>query len=261
MQRPPQMAPLTSYVASTSQLTPSPRKQRTPPSAKSTSGSSAEGGKKKGIKRRRHQSLKHNKRKKNASGGGNSEDDGHLKIKLDGSFNNTTTYSIRTPNAQQQFHQQGTSAVSAAAAAKSASDKDDDGDDEEETTAESSVEDSDDDSPDKKGNINPVTGRPLWTWLEGDEGYRRPGKGKARKRFYHRAIQRGGDSDGKSEVLHVGECAVFLSTARVDRPYIGRVEMMWEGYGGSMMVKVKWFYHPEEIETTGKKFDLKYPVS
>ena len=27
-----------------------------------------------------------------------------------------------------------------------------------------------------------------------------------------------------------------------------------------MMVKVKWFYHPEEIETTGKKFDLKLPV-
>jgi len=23
------------------------------------------------------------------------------------------------------------------------------------------------------------------------------------------------------------------------------------------MVKVKWFYHPEEIETTGKKFNLK----
>ncbi len=125
-----------------------------------------------------------------------------------------------------------------------------------------------------------MTGRPLWTWLEGDEGYRRPGlKGKARKRYFHRGIQRGGGGDdgggdGKKddgskaasskaqppEVLHVGDCAVFLSAARVDRPYIGRVETMWEGYGGSMMVKVKWFYHPEEIETAGKKFDLKVPV-
>ena len=114
-----------------------------------------------------------------------------------------------------------------------------------------------------------MTGRPLWTWLEGDEGYRRPGlKGKARKRHFHRAIQRGepstapGGDKAAPEVLHVGDCAVFLSTARVDRPYIGKVETMWEGYGGSMMVKVKWFYHPEEIETAGsKRIDLKVPVS
>ena len=26
------------------------------------------------------------------------------------------------------------------------------------------------------------------------------------------------------------------------------------------MCKVKWFYHPEEIETCGRKFDLKLPV-
>ena len=109
--------------------------------------------------------------------------------------------------------------------------------------------------PDKKPGINPVTGRPLWTWLDGDEGYRRPGsKGKAKKLF-HRAIQR------EDEVLNVGDCAVFLSTARVDRPYIGRVELLWETWNGNMMVKVKWFYHPEEIETSSKKFDLKIPVS
>lgn len=101
-----------------------------------------------------------------------------------------------------------------------------------------------------------MTGRPLWKWLHGDEGYRRPGsKGKAKKLF-HRAIQRG------DEVLSVGDCAVFLSTARVDRPYIGKVELLWETWNGNMMVKVKWFYHPEEIETTSsKKFDLKLPVS
>jgi len=111
------------------------------------------------------------------------------------------------------------------------------------------------DSARKKG-INPVTGRPLWRWVEGDDGYRRPGsKGKAKKLF-HRDIQRGGNSN---EILSVGDCAVFLSTARVDRPYIGKVELLWETWNGNMMVKVKWFYHPEEIETTGKKFDLKLP--
>ena len=41
---------------------------------------------------------------------------------------------------------------------------------------------------------------------------------------------------------------------------IGRVEMLWETGQGSMMCKVKWFYHPEEIETCGRKFDLKLPV-
>jgi hypothetical protein len=67
-------------------------------------------------------------------------------------------------------------------------------------------------------SINPVTGRPLWHWH--DDGYRRPGsKGKAKKLF-HRAIERG------AEILNVGDCAVFLSTARVDRPYIGQVSML-----------------------------------
>ncbi len=105
-----------------------------------------------------------------------------------------------------------------------------------------------------KPGFNPVTGRPLWTWMTGDEGYRRPGsKGKAKKLF-HRSIQRG------NEVLNVGDCAVFLSTAQVNRPYVGNVETMWETYNGSMMVKVKWFYHPEEIETQSK-VNLKYQVS
>ena len=108
----------------------------------------------------------------------------------------------------------------------------------------------------RKKGINPVTGRPLWRWADGDEGYRRPGsKGKnAKKKLFHRDIQRG------NEILSVGDCAVFLSAARVDRPYVGKVELLWETSGGNMMVKVKWFYHPEEIETTAKKFDLKMQV-
>jgi hypothetical protein len=39
------------------------------------------------------------------------------------------------------------------------------------------------------------------------------------------------------------------------------VELLWETWNGNMMVKVKWFYHLEEIETHGKRIDLKYPVS
>ena len=102
-------------------------------------------------------------------------------------------------------------------------------------------------------DLTPQKGRELWRWA--GEGYRRPGgKGKSKKLFF-RSIQRGKDR------LHVNDCAVFLSTGRSDRPYIGKIEMLWETGNGSMMVKVKWFYHPEEIETCGQKFDLKLPVS
>ena len=89
------------------------------------------------------------------------------------------------------------------------------------TSADDSTSSDDDDEnnsekkPSKKLNrgINPVTGRPLWNWA--DEGYRRPGsKGKAKKLF-HRSVSR------DNETINVGDCAVFLSTARVDRPYIG----------------------------------------
>lgn len=55
----------------------------------------------------------------------------------------------------------------------------------------------------------------------------------------------------------VGDSAVFLSTGRPDRPYIGRIEAMWE-LCSTMVVKVKWFYHPEE--TVGCPLNLQYPV-
>jgi len=58
--------------------------------------------------------------------------------------------------------------------------------------------------------------------------------------------------------FQVGDSAVFLSTGRPDRPYIGRIESMWETTSGNKVVRVRWFYHPEE--TTGCP-DLKYPVS
>ena len=250
---------------------------------------------KKHKKRRKHHHCKHKHKKLNVkqksnsnqtpgedaedeeSGEDDSEDenDQNLRIKLDGSFNNTTTYSIRSP-----VYPSGTRACSEGKS-NHEEEKERDGDDELDGDSDENEEEGDDedasdasdeettpqksprklsklklDSARKKG-INPVTGRPLWRWVDGDDGYRRPGsKGKAKKLF-HRDIQRGGNSD---EILSVGDCAVFLSTARVDRPYIGKVELLWETWNGNMMVKVKWFYHPEEIETTGKKFDLKHQV-
>ncbi|XP_011310744.1 uncharacterized protein wge isoform X2 [Fopius arisanus] len=91
--------------------------------------------------------------------------------------------------------------------------------------------------------------RQLWGWS--GKGYRRPGaKGRAKKQFF-KAIQRG------SEAIQIGDSAVFLSTGRPDRPYIGRIESMWETSSSNMIVKVKWFYHPEE--TVGCPSNLKYP--
>lgn len=90
--------------------------------------------------------------------------------------------------------------------------------------------------------------RQLWSWS--GKGYKRPrAKGRSRKQFY-KTIQRG------KECIMVGDSAVFLSTGRPDRPYIGRIEAMWE-LCGTMVVKVKWFYHPEE--TVGCPLNLKYP--
>jgi hypothetical protein len=90
--------------------------------------------------------------------------------------------------------------------------------------------------------------RQLWSWS--GKGYKRPrAKGRSRKQFY-KTIQRG------KETITVGDSAVFLSTGRPDRPYIGKIEAMWE-ICGTMVVKVKWFYHPEE--TTGCPLTLKYP--
>uniref|UniRef100_A0A0K2UI60 Putative LOC100645596 [Bombus terrestris] n=1 Tax=Lepeophtheirus salmonis TaxID=72036 RepID=A0A0K2UI60_LEPSM len=81
----------------------------------------------------------------------------------------------------------------------------------------------------------------LWCWA--DNGI------KKGRRILHNAIKRDDD-----ETLSVGACAVFLSTGRPDRPYIGRLESLWEAQGSNnlrnMRVKVRWFYHA--CETKGK---------
>ena len=51
-------------------------------------------------------------------------------------------------------------------------------------------------------------------------------------------------------LFQVGDCAVFMSnpTKNLNLPYVGRIESMWEGFSGNMVVRVKWFYHPEETK-------------
>ncbi|XP_031147134.1 BAH and coiled-coil domain-containing protein 1 isoform X2 [Sander lucioperca] len=94
-------------------------------------------------------------------------------------------------------------------------------------------------SPEPLPNMAPLLpGRQLWKW-SGNPTQRRGLKGKARKLFY-KAIVRG------KETVHVGDCAVFLSPGRPQLPYVGRVESLWESWSSSMVVRVKWFYHPEE---------------
>ncbi|XP_045140318.1 trinucleotide repeat-containing gene 18 protein [Echinops telfairi] len=87
--------------------------------------------------------------------------------------------------------------------------------------------------------------RQLWKWF-GKPTQRRGMKGKARKLFY-KAIVRG------KEMIRIGDCAVFLSAGRPNLPYIGRIQSMWESWGSNMVVRVKWFYHPEET-SPGKQF-------
>lgn len=50
------------------------------------------------------------------------------------------------------------------------------------------------------------------------------------------------------DMVRVGDCAVFLSTGQPHLPLIGRIESFWESWQSSMVVKVQWFYHPEETK-------------
>ncbi|XP_076007711.1 BAH and coiled-coil domain-containing protein 1 isoform X2 [Genypterus blacodes] len=105
-------------------------------------------------------------------------------------------------------------------------------------------------SPETLPNMAPLLpGRQLWKW-SGNPTQRRGLKGKARKLFY-KAIVRG------KETVRVGDCAVFLSPGRPQLPYVGRVESLWESWSSSMVVRVKWFYHPEETRLGKRHSDGK----
>ncbi|GFS03812.1 BAH and coiled-coil domain-containing protein 1, partial [Elysia marginata] len=92
-----------------------------------------------------------------------------------------------------------------------------------------------------------------WQWH--GPPVRKPGqKGKIfakGKRVYYKAITRA------SEVINVGDAAIFVSTGRPDFPYIGNIENLWQTASGNMMVKVRWYYHPEETKSNKKLGDLK----
>ncbi|XP_058234405.1 trinucleotide repeat-containing gene 18 protein isoform X1 [Hemibagrus wyckioides] len=91
--------------------------------------------------------------------------------------------------------------------------------------------------------------RQLWKWF-GKPTQRRGMKGKAKKLFY-KAIMRG------KEMIRIGDCAVFLSAGRPNLPFIGHIQSMWESWGNNMVVRVKWFYHPEETNPGKKLHDKK----
>nr|XP_023672338.1 BAH and coiled-coil domain-containing protein 1-like [Paramormyrops kingsleyae] len=94
--------------------------------------------------------------------------------------------------------------------------------------------------------------RQLWKW-SGNPTQRRGMKGKARKLFY-KAVVRG------RETVCIGDCAVFLSAGRPHLPYVGRIESFWESWSSSMVVKVKWFYHPEETKLGKQQRDGKHAL-
>ncbi|XP_061740966.1 BAH and coiled-coil domain-containing protein 1 [Nerophis ophidion] len=97
-----------------------------------------------------------------------------------------------------------------------------------------------------------LAGRQMWRW-SGNPTQRRGLKGKAKKLFY-KAITRG------KEAVKVGDCAVFLSAGRPNLPYIGKIENFWESWTSSMVVKVKWFYHPEETKLGKRHRDGKHAL-
>uniref|UniRef100_A0A3Q0QR03 BAH domain and coiled-coil containing 1 n=1 Tax=Amphilophus citrinellus TaxID=61819 RepID=A0A3Q0QR03_AMPCI len=97
-----------------------------------------------------------------------------------------------------------------------------------------------------------LAGRQMWRW-SGNPTQRRGLKGKARKLFY-KAIVRG------RETVKVGDCAVFLSAGRPNLPYVGQIENFWESWTSRMVVKVKWFYHPEETKLGKRHRDGKHAL-
>ncbi|XP_049324070.1 BAH and coiled-coil domain-containing protein 1 isoform X2 [Astyanax mexicanus] len=103
-----------------------------------------------------------------------------------------------------------------------------------------------------KASSSFLPARQLWRW-SGSPTQRRGLKGKARKLFY-KAVVRGRD------MVRVGDCAVFLSTGRPQLPYVGRIESFWESWSSSMVVKVKWFYHPEETKLGKSHRDGKHAL-
>ena len=82
----------------------------------------------------------------------------------------------------------------------------------------------------------------LWRWA--DPGHKLSAKSR---RVYHSSIARDLTGTGEeAETVSVGDCAVFLSTGRPDRPYIGRIHAMWQtAVAGNM--RYTWDTQPRHV--------------
>jgi len=85
-----------------------------------------------------------------------------------------------------------------------------------------------------------------WTWA--DTGQKLSPKAR---NVYHQTIQR------NSEMISVGDCAVFASVGESSRPYIGRIDSMWQTTAWGMKVRVQWFYHKTELVRESGEEDMK----
>lgn len=154
---------------STTSSLPSPAaKKSSSSSEKSSEKSSGKVAKKHKKKHRKHHHCnkhKHKSRKEqhgsqssSTNTSGSSEDGQGLRIKLDGSFNNTTTYSIRSPNTPAAFQQHG---------ATDSQDDDDDTSDEDENESRTEDEDTSSEEDDKSVRYDAVHQK----LFEGKEGH------------------------------------------------------------------------------------------
>ncbi|CAG5124629.1 unnamed protein product, partial [Candidula unifasciata] len=117
-----------------------------------------------------------------------------------------------------------------------------------------SEEDNDEDGSESKtdadsDDLGVMVTYEAWKWH--GKGVKRIGpKGKSKKVFY-KAVTRG------QETIQIGDSAVFVSKDGSQCPYIGHIESLWESVNGQMMVKVRWYYHPEETHSNRKLSDPK----
>ena len=95
--------------------------------------------------------------------------------------------------------------------------------------------------------------RQLWSWH--GEPNRSARKGYRPKKLFYDAIIR------DDEIIRVNDCAVFLSTGRPSLPFVGRIVSLWQSPSGTMTVRVRWFYHPEETKRQPDLLDSKVGLS
>lgn len=55
----------------------------------------------------------------------------------------------------------------------------------------------------------------------------------------------------------IGDAAVFVSMRQNDLQFVGCIDSLWESWDGNMVVKVKWYYHPEETKGGKRLLEIK----